>query len=308
MTASPKINGYKIIEEVGSGGLGRVFRAIDLRTGQTVAVKVLHDKFVKSKKFLGIFHRELLIVSRLQHKNIVNYLDGNFNPPNCYIVTEFIEGFSLYALIKKCGRLPPLVALSVAIDILQGIDYLHLHDTIHSDLSAPNVLISRDGRVLVTDFGLSCEQDIEDYKNYMVGTPGYYSPEHVTEAAITPQTDLYCIGLLLYEMLCGSKAVPASQDRRVVLKGMRHIAFGNIRASERSMQWLLRKVLKNCLHPSISRRVPNSENLMLALFAILRKYDIRYTRMAVLQFLSERGLTTEEFKSPSQNIHRGFVP
>ncbi len=142
----------------------------------------------------------------------------------------------------------------------------------------------------------------------MVGTPGYYSPEHVTEAAITPQTDLYCVGLLLYEMLTGTKAVPASQDRRVVLKGMRNISFGQVRASERSMQWLLRKVLKHALNPSLSRRVANSEQFMLALFAVLRKYDIRYTRMAVLQFLSERGLTPEVLKTVPQNIHRGFIP
>ncbi len=82
MSAAPVIKGYRIIEEVGSGGLGRVFKGIDLKTGQTVAVKVLHDKFVRSQKFLGIFHRELLIVSRLRHKNIVNYIDGNFNPRN----------------------------------------------------------------------------------------------------------------------------------------------------------------------------------------------------------------------------------
>ena len=183
-----RLGHYRIVEEVGVGGLGRVFRAIDERTGNTVAVKVLHDKYTHNRKFLGIFHRELLIMAGMHHKHIVGYLDSYFEPPNCYIVTEFVEGWSGHYFLKQVGRVPPLVALSIVIDMMKGIDHLHLHDTIHSDLSASNILIDRSGRVMVTDFGLSCQMDVEDYKNYMIGTPGYYSPEHISEAAICPQT------------------------------------------------------------------------------------------------------------------------
>ena len=198
-----KIGPYVIESEVGSGGLGRVFRSTDPKTGRPVAVKILHDKYQESRKFLGIFHRELLTVSRLKHKHVVEFIDANFDPPNCYIVTEFIDGWSLYKIMRHFGRVPPLVAMCIAIDILQGIDYLHLHDTIHSDLSSPNVLVSNTGKILVTDFGLACNGELENYKNYMVGTPGYYSPEHVVEAAIVPQSDLYCVALLLFEMISG---------------------------------------------------------------------------------------------------------
>jgi len=301
------IDHYQLIEEVGVGGLGRVFRALDSHTGRYVAIKMLHDRFIQSRKFLGIFHRELLIVSRLHHKNIVSYLDGGFQPPDCYIVTEFVEGSSLYALMKKSGRMPPIVALCILIDMLQGIDYLHLHDVIHSDLSAPNVLIQNNGRVLVTDFGLACQQEVEDYKNYMVGTPGYYSPEHVTESAIVPQTDLYCAGLILYEMLTASKAVPASQDRKKVYQGMKKISLSQIQSDDRKLSSMLKKVLKGTLHINPSKRVQTSEAMMFAVYSILKQYNIRYARYAIEQYLIDQGFAEGELKVPKQDIYRGFV-
>jgi serine/threonine-protein kinase len=296
---------YRILEEVGVGGLGRVFRGIDRRTGNTVAIKILHDRFSSSRKFLGIFHRELLIVSRLHHKNIVSYLDSGFEPPNCYIVTEFVEGWSLYSLMKKVRRTPPLVALCIVMDVLQGIDYLHLHDTIHSDLSAPNILIDKNGRVLVTDFGLACQVQIEDYKNYMVGTPGYYSPEHVSEASIVPQTDLYCAGLILYELITGNKAVAPSTDRKEILKGMKNINLRNVVCADRSMQGAIRKVLKSALHINPNRRTQSTEIMMYQVFSILKAYGIRYTRHAVKKFLTDVGLVQAPFDGKEQDIYRG---
>jgi serine/threonine protein kinase len=298
---------YRVLEEVGAGGLGRVFRGIDRRTGQTVAIKLLHDRFSSSRKFLGIFHRELLIISRLNHKHIVSYLDSGFEPPNCFIVTEFVEGWSLYALMKKVKKFPPLVALSIIMDVLQGIDYLHLHDTIHSDLSSPNILVDCNGRVLVTDFGLACHQQVEDYKNYMVGTPGYYSPEHITESSIMPQTDLYCAGLILYEMLTGFKAAPPNSERREILKAMKNINFKAIICSDRKMQKWLRKLLQISLTYNVSRRTKSTEQMMYMVFSILKGFRIRYTRHALLKFLHDGNLVPGRFEGNEQDIYLGMI-
>ena len=263
-----KIGPYVIESEVGSGGLGRVFRSTDPKTGRPVAVKILHDKYQESRKFLGIFHRELLTVSRLKHKHVVEFIDANFDPPNCYIVTEFIDGWSLYKIMRHFGRVPPLVAMCIAIDILQGIDYLHLHDTIHSDLSSPNVLVSNTGKILVTDFGLACNGELENYKNYMVGTPGYYSPEHVVEAAIVPQSDLYCVALLLFEMISGEKAVKASKHRDEILASMKDIDFGALRCDDRKMQSSVRSFLKKCLKFKPGSRYQNAESMIIEIYRI----------------------------------------
>ncbi len=296
---------YRLMEEVGAGGLGRVFKAVDRRTGKIVALKILHDKLTFNKKFLGIFHRELLIMASLHHKHIVSYLDSYFHPPVCYIVTEFVEGWSGYALLKKVGRMPPVVALCILIDMLQGIDHLHLHETIHSDLSAANYLVDKNGRVLVTDFGLSCRFEIEDYKNYMIGTPGYYSPEHVSNISIVPQTDIYCVGLIGYELLTGTKAVPASNDRNQIVKDMKNIDFSRIESSIPKMESKLRKIFIKALCFNASRRYSSADQLIVALYDILKRSNIRFARHAIRQFLAEKGLSSSAPRELDQDIHFG---
>jgi eukaryotic-like serine/threonine-protein kinase len=301
-----KLGPYKVVEEVGVGGLGRVFRAIDERSGRTVAVKVLHDKFMNNRKFLGIFHRELLIMASLNHRHIVTFLDSHFEPPLCYIVTEFIEGWSGYSLYKKTGKMPPLVALSIVIDMLQGIDHLHLHNVIHSDLSAANYLVEKSGRVLVTDFGLSCKQEIEDYKNYMVGTPGYYSPEHISEQGIVPQTDLYCAGLILFELITGQKAVVPSTDRHKTIALMKKINFGLIDCSEPKMQRLMQRLLEKALAFQVGKRFESADQMMFACYEILKRYGIRYARHAIKQYLVDKKIVKGPFTGQEQKIYTGF--
>ncbi len=305
MDIPAKLGPYQIMEKIGSGGLGRVYKAIDQRTGQTVAIKFLHEKFANNRKLLGIFHRELLIGSRLQHKHIVEFVDAHFDPPFCFIVSRFIDGWSGHSFLKIVKKVPPLVALSIVIDMMQGIDYLHLHETVHSDLSAANFLIEKTGRVLVTDFGLAAEENIEDYKNFMVGTPGYYSPEHITNNPLTPATDIYCAGLILFELITGRKAVPPSANTKKVLHYMKRIPFGLIRCSDKKMEKALRTMLKSALHPNPRKRMNSSEQMMLACYQILKFYNIRFARYAIKQYLQDRGLVRQTTVAAPQDIYRG---
>ena len=296
---------YRVLEEVGSGGLGRVFRAIDKRSGRTVAVKILHDHLVQQKRFLGTFHRELLIMSRLNHPHIVSYLDSYFQPPVCYVVTDFIKGMSGYSLIRKVRRVPPLVALSIVIDILQGLDHLHLHDIIHSDLSAANYMVDSTGRVYVMDFGLSCQLEIEDYKDYMMGTPGYYSPEHISEAAIGKYSDVYCAGLILFELIAGRRAVPAAKDRHEVLEEMKKIDFKAVVCSDSGMEKSLRRLLKRTLAFKYGGRWQSIDAMMHGCLEILTKFQIRYTRHVIANFLRDNGLVSGPARPLEVDIYLG---
>jgi serine/threonine protein kinase len=297
---------YRLLQEVGAGGVGRVFKAIDERNGRTVAVKLLHDRLLRDPKRLGHFHRELLIMASFNHRHIVSYVDSYFDPPVCYIVTEFIEGWSGYSLYKKTGRMPPVVALCILIDVLKGIDYLHLHNTIHSDLSAANYLVDIHGRVALTDFGLSIKQEIEDYKNYSLGTPGYYAPEHITGSGITPSTDLYCAGLILYELLVGQKAVAATKDATKNLGAMKKINFEIIQTTDVKMTKKIKSLLEKALAFNPSRRFSAADEMMWAAYEIIKRYNIRFARYAINQYLIDKGLTKGPFSGPSQDIYRGF--
>ena len=305
--APQKLGPYRIVHLVGVGGLGKVYRAVDERDGRTVAIKLLHDQFANNKRFIGIFHRELLIMSSLNHKHIVSYLDSHFEPPNCYIVTQFVEGWSGSKFLKTVGRVPPLVAVSIVIDILQGIDHLHLHDTIHSDLSAANYMIDKHGRVYVTDFGLSFQENVEDHKEHVVGTPGYYSPEHIQDMPLSPQTDIYCAGLILYELVTGTKAVIASKDRVQVLASMKKIRLNGLLSSEPKMDKLLKRLIKDSLHIMPQKRLKGADHMMYRCYEILKHHKIRYSRSAILKFLLDNTLSMDSTGLREQDIYIGLI-
>lgn len=245
-------------------------------------------------------------MASFSHKHIVSYLDSYFDPPTCYIVTEFIEGWSGYNLYKKTGRMPPIVALCILIDILKGIDYLHLHNTIHSDLSAANYLVDVSGRVALTDFGLSIKQEIEDYKNYSLGTPGYYAPEHITGSGITPRTDLYCAGLILYELVCGQKAVPATKDPKVNFANMKKINFSLIQTGDPKMTKKIRSFLEKSLSFSPTWRFSAAEDMMWDAYEIIKRCNIRFARYAINQYLVDKGYARGPAAGVKQDIYRGF--
>ena len=167
-------------------------------------------------------------------------------------------------------------------------------------------MISRQGRVLVTDFGLACNGEFENYRNYMVGTPGYYSPEHITDAGIEARSDIYCVGLLLYEMLTGKKAVKASKNRDEVLDSMKDIDFDAVICGERRLQSLIRSFLKKALQFKINKRYKNTERAIFEIYKIMKKYEIRYARYAIQQFLSEKGLAPSLAAKYHQDIYRAF--
>ena len=190
--------------------------------------------------------------------------------------------------MKQVKRVPPLVGLCIVIDMLQGIDYLHLHDTIHSDLSAANYLIDSRGRILVTDFGLACRLEVEDYRNYMIGTPGYYAPEHISN-----------------ELITGRKIIPASNDRHQTLELMRRVSIPPLGLTDPVMEKSLLRLLKTALNFSVSRRYQSADLMMFACYEILKRCEIRYARHAIKKFLVDQALVPGPFEGHDQNIYKG---
>lgn len=294
---------YELIKLVGIGGLGRVFKAKDLRTRNIVAIKFLADHFINNHQVLGVFHRELLLTSKLRHKNIINYVDSHFDPPMCYIVNEYVDGWNGHQFIKTVKKLPPLIALAICVDLLQGIDYLHLHDMVHSDMSISNFMLSRNGRAYITDFGFSVDPNIESYANQLFGTPGFYSPEHITRAKITPSSDLYCVGLILFILLTGKNPLPMQKDPRKVIPKMKYLSFHDVQISNKQIQNSILKVLKKSLSYRKFFRYDSAKQMSYDCFQIIAGRGLSYPRAGILQYLIDCNMSSQQFALPKQNIY-----
>jgi serine/threonine protein kinase len=303
---------YQLLEPIGEGSLGRVYKAMDTRQQKLVAVKVLHDRLRQDPTFTGVFHRELMMQQRVSHPHLVRYLDGCYNPPVFYMVTQWIDGWTLRHILRYFGRLPPLVSLCIAWQFAQGLDGLHLHDLVHADLSASNIMIERSGRVFLADFSLVLDSALDSYKNMVIGTPGYYSPEHLSAEAVVAASDIYVMGLLIFEMVEGQKIIPeldARTKRLEVIQAMRNLRGGIVKCTDEHLRLGINQILRQTLEPMLARRLNSIEKASSSLKHILLKFGIQDPYGAVRQFLKDGQFqTTESQKHRDQDIYQGYKP
>jgi serine/threonine-protein kinase len=221
-------NRYKLIRRAGTGGMASVYKGQDLMLGRLVAVKVLHESLTGNVEFLRRFQQEAYAAANLSHPNIVTVHDIGQDGHYYYIVMEFIEGQTLKDLVRQLlqttGRpLPINQALDLAIQICAGVGYAHRANLVHCDVKPQNVLVTRDNRVKVADFGIAraISQTIPDDDYVVWGTPQYFSPEQAAGEAATPASDVYAIGVILFEMLTGRLPFVADSHTALAVKHMR---------------------------------------------------------------------------------------
>lgn len=213
---------YRLVEQIGMGGMAIVYRAIDMRTGHNVAVKVLRPEFNQDAEFVGRFQREAEAASKMTHHNIVNLLDVGMDGENRYLVMEYVQGKTLKELIQEKGRLNPQVAAQVTIRILSALQHAHQNGIIHRDIKPQNILVNADGHVKVADFGIARMADSSTLTrgDSVMGSVHYFSPEQASGQAADARSDIYSCGVVLYEMLTGR--VPFDGDSPVAV-AMQHL-------------------------------------------------------------------------------------
>jgi serine/threonine-protein kinase len=213
---------YEIVEQLGSGGMARVYRAFDPKLGRDVAVKVLNERYASDPAFVERFRREASAAASLNHPNIVQVFDRGESGGTYYIVMEHLSGPDLKAIIRRDGPLPPLEAVDDALQILSAVGAAHRRDVIHRDIKPQNVLLASDGLLKVTDFGIAragAESEMTEVGS-VIGTAQYLSPEQARGGEVTAASDCYAVGVVLYEMLTGR--VPFDGERPVTI-AMKHI-------------------------------------------------------------------------------------
>ncbi len=213
-------NRYKIIDKIGTGGMADVYLAIDKEQNKKVAIKVLHRQYVNDNEFVKRFRREAQASSSLSHKNIVAIFDISEEEDMYYIVMEYVEGYTLKELLKRKGFLDVEEALDIAIQICNALDHAHENKIIHRDIKPHNILIGKDNQIKVADFGIarSVSQATITHTGSLLGSVHYLSPEQARGGWTDEKTDLYSLGVVLYEMLTGKLPFSGDTPISVVLK------------------------------------------------------------------------------------------
>jgi serine/threonine protein kinase len=200
---------YRIVGLLGKGGMGEVYRADDLKLGQPVALKFLPAKFLRDGAALARFHREVRVARQVSHKNVCRVYDIGELDGHHFLSMEYIKGEELSSFLRRIGRLPSDKAIQIARQICAGLAAAHESVVLHRDLKPSNVMIDEQGNALITDFGLAGLADEFRADEIAAGTPAYMAPEQLEGKNVTIRSDIYSLGLVLYEVFTGKKAFDA---------------------------------------------------------------------------------------------------
>ncbi|HET8536469.1 MAG TPA: protein kinase [Solirubrobacteraceae bacterium] len=213
---------YRLDAQVGHGGMSTVYRAFDTVLERQVAIKLMHREMSSDSDQLERFRREARAVAQLNHPHIVGVIDAGEDNDTPYIVFEYVEGETLKDRIRRCGRLPVPEAVAYAIEVARALGAAHERQIVHRDVKPQNVLIDEEGTAKVTDFGSARTMTEEGLTadGRVLGTTDYVSPEQALGHAVGPQSDLYSLGIVLFEMLTGD--VPFTGENQVAV-AMKHV-------------------------------------------------------------------------------------
>ncbi len=213
---------YRLTEQIGMGGMAIVYKAVDMRTGHNVAVKVLRPEFNEDAEFVGRFQRAAQAASKMTHHNIVNLLDVGMDGENRYLVMEYVQGKTLKEVIQERGRRSSPLACQIAIRILSALEHAHRNGIVHRDIKPQNILVHADGHIKVADFGIARIADSSTLTkgDMVMGSVHYFSPEQARGEGANVTSDIYSTGVVLYEMLTGR--IPFDGENAVAV-AMQHL-------------------------------------------------------------------------------------
>ena len=254
---------YRVVGLLGRGGMGEVYRAEDLRLGEPVALKFLPEKLVEDGAALARFHREVRTARLITHRNVVRVHDIGEIDGQPFLSMEYVDGEDLASLLRRIGRLPADKALELARQLCAGLAAAHERGVLHRDLKPGNVLVDGQGRAKITDFGLAAlASDLESPE--LAGTPAYMAPEQLGEGRVSYASDLYSLGLVLYEMFTGRRPFAGDDSRQVLQRAAQERPAADVDARA-GLDPQLEEVVLRCLRLEPERRPTSAIDVAAAL-------------------------------------------
>lgn len=289
-----RIGNCRIVEEVASGGMAVVYRAVQDPLGRTVAIKALKSSAAAEENVATRFEREAKSLAMLQHENIIHVYDFHHERGALFIVMEYVQGIDLYDLLEKSGRLPYDVAAIIAMQVARALDYVHYRGIVHRDIKPANVMLSRGGGVKVMDFGIARDTSFGDLTEAGtgIGTPAYMSPEQVLGDRLDARSDIFSLGVVLYQMVTGKKPFVEDEKRSAMhkIRLEKHIAARKLNPE---IPRELERIIDKCLEKQPRDRWRSAQHMTMALERFLAKHVEMNHHARLVLFLRSHNVITQ---------------
>jgi len=289
-----RIGNCQIVEEVASGGMAVVYRAVQDTLGRTVAIKALKTSVATEEQIVTRFEREAQSLANLQHENIIHVYDFHREHGSLFIVMEYVQGIDLYDLLDRCGRLPYDVAALIGMQVARALDYVHYRGIVHRDIKPANIMLSRAGGVKVMDFGIARDKSFDDLTEAGtgIGTPAYMSPEQILGEKLDARSDIFSLGIVLYQALTGRKPFVEDEQRSVMhkIRLEKHISCRKLNPD---IPRELERIVDRCLRKQPRDRWRSAQHVVMALERFLAKHVEMNHHARVVLFLRGQNVITQ---------------
>ncbi|HJL17804.1 MAG TPA: serine/threonine-protein kinase [Sandaracinaceae bacterium LLY-WYZ-13_1] len=290
-----RIGNCRILGEIGSGGMAVVYRAVQEPLGREVAIKSLKPSIAVDSGFAKRFEREAHFMASLQHENILHVYDFIKDRGTMHIIMEYVQGIDLYDLLEVTPRLPIDIAAIIALQVARALDYAHFRGVIHRDIKPANVMISKHGEVKLMDFGIARDDKLSDLTETGtgLGTPSYMSPEQILGDKLDFRSDVFSLGIVLYQMCTGQKPF-VEDDARTVMQKIRLDRYQSPKKVNPKVPRALERIMARCMEKMPANRYPTTQALIDDLMDFLSSRVPINHNARVVMYLRELGVVAED--------------
>ena len=284
---------YEVVGRIGSGGMADVYKAKDTKLNRFVAVKVMKPEFANDSSFISKFRREAQAAAGLANPNIVNVYDVGEDQGIYFIVMELVEGITLKEYIAKKGKLSVREATSIAIQVCMGLAAAHNQKIVHRDVKPQNIIISTDGKVKVTDFGIARAASSNTISANAMGSVHYSSPEQVRGGYSDARADIYSVGITLYEMVTGRVPFDGETTVAIAIKHLQDEMEPPTKFTP-DLPVSLEQIIYKCTQKSVDRRYQSMDDVIADLKRSLMEPDGQFVQLTPLSDHAQTVMITED--------------